>query len=218
MRIGAFALAVLACIAQVQALHHGGYRGRGGSTASLTYTKDIAPLMADRCEMCHHEGGSAPFALGTYAEVKRRAALIASVTKSRYMPPWKADPSDGPFVGQHPLSEQEIALVQQWATEGTPEGDPRDLPRPRQWTAGWQLGTPDLVVTLSEPYMLQAAGTDVFRIFVLPVARAARPASSAASSSVRATRGSCTTPTSASTPRARRARSTKRTRVPGTPA
>src|SRR5258705_5809476 len=119
--------------------------------------------------MCHHAGGSAPFALGTYADVKRRAALIASVTKSRYMPPWKADPSDGPFVGQHPLSEQEIALVQRWTDEGAPEGDPGDLPRPRQWTAGWQLGTPDLVVTLSEPYMLQAAGTDVFRIFVLPL-------------------------------------------------
>ena len=40
-------------------------------------------------------------------------------------------PSDGPFVGQHPLSEQEIALVQQWTDEGAPEGDPGDLPRPR---------------------------------------------------------------------------------------
>ena len=138
-------------------------------TASVTYTKDIAPLVADRCEMCHHAGGSAPFALGTYADVKRRAALIASVTKSRYMPPWKADPSDGPFVGQHPLSEQEIALIQQWTDAGTPEGDPRERPRRRQWTAGWQLGTPDLVVTLSDPYTLQASGTDVFRIFVLPL-------------------------------------------------
>src|SRR5207248_7280993 len=74
-----------------------------------TYTKDIAPLVADRCLMCHHDGGSAPFALVTYADVKRRAGVIASVTKQRYMPPWKADPSDGPFVGQHPLSDSEIA-------------------------------------------------------------------------------------------------------------
>jgi Flp pilus assembly protein TadD len=157
MKQAALALAILGVVAQPS------------RAASVTYSKDIAPLVADRCEMCHHAGGSAPFALGTYADVKRRATLVASVTKSRYMPPWKADPSDGPFVGQHPLSEQEIALVQRWTDEGAPEGDPRDLPRPRQWTAGWQLGTPDLVVTLSEPYTLQAAGTDVFRIFVLPL-------------------------------------------------
>src|SRR5258706_12148111 len=127
---------------------------------SVTYSKDIAPLVADRCEMCHHAGGSAPFALGTYADVKRRAALIASVTKSRYMPPWKADPSDGPFVGQHPLSDAEIALLARWVEEGAVEGDSSDLPAPRQWTEGWQLGTPDLVVTLAAPYALHAAGTD----------------------------------------------------------
>ena len=136
---------------------------------SLTYTKDIAPLIADRCAICHHAGGSAPFALGTYADVKGRAGLIASVTKSRYMPPWKADPSDGPFVGQHPLSDAQIVLLARWVEEGAVEGDSSAVPAPRQWTEGWQLGTPDLVVTLAEPYALQAAGTDVFRIFVLPL-------------------------------------------------
>ena len=159
---------------------------RDVKAADVTYAKDIAPLIADRCEMCHHGGGSAPFALETYADVKRRAALIATVTKSRYMPPWKADPSDGPFVGQHPLSEAEIALLQRWADDGAPEGDPSSTTR--TWgppfssrrsreaakaeggpTPGWQLGTPDLIVTPTAPYTLQAEGTDVFRIFVLPL-------------------------------------------------
>jgi len=138
----------------------------------LTYAKDIAPLVADRCEMCHHAGGSAPFALDNYADVRRRAALIASVTKSRYMPPWKADPSDGPFVGQQPLSDAEIGVFQQWTHVGAPEGDARDLEtlhRRPAWTEGWQLGAPDLIVTLPQPYVLQAGGTDVFRIFVLPL-------------------------------------------------
>src|SRR5260370_37635264 len=102
--------------------------------------------------MCPHAGGSAPFARGTSADVKRRSTQIASVTKSRYMPPWKADPSDGPFVGQHPLSEAEIALIERWIDAGAPEGDARDLPPPRQWTEGWQLVAPDPVVTLSDPY------------------------------------------------------------------
>ncbi len=102
------------------------------NAATVTYTNDIAPLIADRCVMCHHDGGSAPFALDTYDDVKRRAALIATVTRNRYMPPWKADPSNGPFLGQHPLSDAEIALLAEWAAGGAIEGDPRvQLSRPR---------------------------------------------------------------------------------------
>jgi len=134
-----------------------------------TYARDIAPLVNDRCAMCHHDGGSAPFALETYADVRKHASQIAKVTASRYMPPWKADPIDGPFVGQHPLTDIEIATIKQWVGAGAPEGDARSAPPPRQWTESWQLGKPDLVVTLPEPYTLQASGTDVFRIFVLPL-------------------------------------------------
>ena len=134
-----------------------------------TYTKDIAPLIADRCGMCHDVGGAAPFGLLTYADVKRHATQIVTVTRNRYMPPWKADPSNGPFVGQHPLTSAEIDLIRRWVDGGTVEGDPRDLPAPRHWTDGWRLGPPDLIVTLPQPYTLQAEGTDVFRIFVIPL-------------------------------------------------
>jgi len=150
--------------------------GASAKAAPLTYTKDIAPLVNDRCAMCHHPAGSAPFSLLTYADVKRRATQTADVTKKRFMPPWKADPDNGPFVGQHPLTDAEIAMIQQWVDAGAAEGDPRDLPSPlrqargkRAWTEGWQLGAPDLVVSLPQPYTLQADGTDVFRIFVIPL-------------------------------------------------
>jgi len=143
--------------------------GARASAQPVTYAKDIAPLVADRCGMCHHPGGSAPFSLLSYEDVKRRATLIASVTERRYMPPWKADPSNGPFVGQQPLSDAEIRLIRRWADEGAAEGDPRDLPPVRAWTEGWQLGKPDVVVTLPQPYTLPPDGTDVFRIFVLPI-------------------------------------------------
>ncbi len=146
--------------------------GEGGARAfqaSVTYSNDVAPLLADRCGTCHHPGGSAPFSLLTYADAKRHATQIAAVTASRFMPPWKAEPTDGPFVGQHPLSESEIRLLRQWAEDGAPEGDLRQLPPPRVWTEGWQLGTPDLIVTLPQPYTLAADGTDVFRIFAIPI-------------------------------------------------
>jgi Flp pilus assembly protein TadD len=136
---------------------------------TVTYSKDVAPLLADRCGMCHHAGGSAPFSLLTYADAKRHAGQIATVTANRFMPPWKADPADGPFVGQQPLTESEIDLLQRWRDSGAPEGDRNDLPPARTWTEGWQLGNPDLVLTLKQPYMLPAEGTDAFRIFVLPI-------------------------------------------------
>ena len=142
---------------------------RVASAGPVTYSRDIAPLIADRCGMCHHPGGSAPFSLLTYDDVKKHATQIADVTKRRVMPPWKVDPEDGPFVGQHPLTGVEIAALQQWIDGGAPEGDGEALPAPRGWSDSWQLGTPDLIVTIPEPYRLQADGTDVFRIFVVPL-------------------------------------------------
>ena len=141
---------------------------------TVTFTKDVAPLLSDRCGACHHPGGSAPFSLLTYADAKRHASQIATVTANRFMPPWKADPADGPFIGQHPLSDAEIRLLRQWARAGAPEGSPIRNPQsailnPPSWTDGWQLGKPDLVITLPQPYELPAEGTDAFRIFVLPI-------------------------------------------------
>jgi Flp pilus assembly protein TadD len=139
---------------------------------TATYTKDVAPLLGERCGMCHHPGGSAPFSLLTYADAKRHAAQIAKVTAERFMPPWKADPRDGPFIGQHPLSDAELSLLQRWSDAGAPEGDNRVSRQSQsqpQWTEGWQLGKPDLVITLPEPYTLPAEGTDAFHIFVLPI-------------------------------------------------
>jgi tetratricopeptide (TPR) repeat protein len=144
-------------------------RADQGRPLHPTFSNDIAPLLSDRCGVCHHPGGSAPFSLLTYADARQRATQIAAVTKSRVMPPWKADPSDGPFLDQHPLSDDEIAMLARWAEHGAPEGDPRHLPPPQVWPEGWQLGKPDLIVTLPEAYSLPADGADVFRIFALPI-------------------------------------------------
>jgi tetratricopeptide (TPR) repeat protein len=138
-------------------------------TGPVTFAKDVAPIIFDRCGICHHADGAAPFSLLTYAAARQRATLIAAVTKSRFMPPWKSEPGYGEFIGHRPLSDAEIGVMQQWVADGAPEGDSRDLPPQPQWIEGWQLGKPDVIVTLSQPYVLQADGTDVSRVFVLPV-------------------------------------------------
>ena len=137
--------------------------------AAPTFTRDIARLVFTKCATCHHPEGTAPFSLLTYADVRQRATQIAEVTGSRYMPPWKADPSNGPFVGQHPLTDAEIERIRRWVDAGAIEGDPADLPPVPDHRGRWRLGQPDLVITLDEPYRLQPDGTDVFRIFVIDV-------------------------------------------------
>ena len=134
---------------------------------TVTFSKDIAPIVFDRCAQCHHPGGPAPFSVLSYAAVRQRATQIAAVTASRFMPPWKAEAGSGEFVGQKRLTDREIGLIQRWVTSGAAEGDPRDLPSPPRLTEGWVLGQPDLVVDFPDSYVLQAEGTDVFRIFVL---------------------------------------------------
>jgi Flp pilus assembly protein TadD len=134
-----------------------------------TFSKDIAPILFAHCGACHHPAGPAPFSLLSYDAASPRASLIASATKRRFMPPWKAEPLAGGFVGQARLSDADIDLIQRWAAGGAIEGNPRDLPVPPPIAEGWQLGKPDLIVSPSEPFTLQAEGIDVFRIFVVPL-------------------------------------------------
>src|SRR6185436_15239769 len=67
------------------------------------------------------------------------------------------------------LTDAELLKMLLWVKQGAVEGDARDLPRQPEWGSGWQLGTPDLVITMDRPFVLPAGGTDVFRTFVLPI-------------------------------------------------
>ena len=138
------------------------------SARPVTFNEDIAPLIREKCGPCHRPEGAAPFSLLTYADVRQRVTQIATVTRSRFMPPWKAEPGYGDFIGQQPLTAREIDLIQHWMDGGAPEGPPRDLP-PLPHAGPWQHGTPDLIVRLPEPYTLRAGGADVFRTFVVPL-------------------------------------------------
>jgi mono/diheme cytochrome c family protein len=134
-----------------------------------TFAKDIAPVIFDACASCHRPGGPGPFSLLTHEDVRRHATQIVQVTKTRFMPPWKADPDNGPFVGQRRLSDREIALIEEWVAAGAPAGDTHRATTPAARSDGWQLGTPDLIVTIPTPFTLQAEPTDVFRIFAIPL-------------------------------------------------
>jgi tetratricopeptide (TPR) repeat protein len=132
----------------------------------ITFRDHIAPIVYERCAPCHRPEGPAPFSLMTYDDARQRATLIAQTTRARYMPPWKPDAPAGTFVGERRLTDREIDLFDRWARDGAPEGDRAPQPAPH-WS-DWQLGTPDLIVTLAE-YTLRPDGLDVFRNFVVAI-------------------------------------------------
>ncbi|RPJ53384.1 MAG: tetratricopeptide repeat protein [Acidobacteria bacterium] len=138
--------------------------------SDLTFYRDVEPIVFDNCAMpCHHPGGAGPFSLLTYQDVRKRARQIAVVTGKRYMPPWLPEPQGPRFAGERRLSEEQIERLRRWAEQGAAEGN-RAASKPRSTPSeGWQLGKPDLVLSLSKPYILPPAGTDVFRNFVFPV-------------------------------------------------
>ena len=112
------------------------------------------------------------------------------------MPPWKPAPGHGTFADVRRLSDEQVALLDEWVKDGAPLGDPTAPPR-MEAAKEWELGTPDLVLTMPEPYTTPGEGADVIRSFVVPVP-AGRGRLSEPSNFNPATRGSSTTPISKS--------------------
>jgi len=134
-----------------------------------TFNRDIAPIVFKNCAVCHRPGESAPFSLLTFRDLKKHAAQVAEVTKSRFMPPWLPQAGYGEFVGERRLSDEQISLIQRWVDAGAEEGEAADLPPTPAWRKGWQLGEPDLVIRMEQSYTLRASGRDVYRNFVIPI-------------------------------------------------
>ena len=147
------------------------------STLEPSFSEHVAPLIYAKCTPCHRSGGSAPFALTSYEETKRKARQIRIVTEERTMPPWL--PSDGAraFSNDRSLQPQEIELLSRWVEAGAPQGDPERTPAPLHELfggidSGWRLGKPSIEVEM-EPFVVPAEGRDVYRNFVIrnPVQR-----------------------------------------------
>lgn len=136
---------------------------------TVTFNKDIAPIVYNNCASCHRPGEAAPFSLLSYQDVSKRGRIIASVTQARFMPPWKAETGAYPFRDERRLKDSEIALIQQWVKEGMPEGKPSDAPAPPKFASGWMLGEPDLIVEMPAAFHVPADGPDIYRNIAVPL-------------------------------------------------
>jgi peroxiredoxin len=144
-------------------------RSKSGTDERTTFTRHVAPILWKNCAQCHRPGAVAPFSLLTYQDVARRAEFIKDVVSSGEMPPWKPHPGAGVFRDAPRLSVVEKATLERWADSGRAEGDPADLPPLPRFNDGWQLGTPDVVLTMPEPFEVRPSGKDIYWAFALPV-------------------------------------------------
>jgi len=144
--------------------------GHASATASSapTWSHEVAPIVYAHCSTCHHPGGAGPFSLLTYTDAKRWAPQILKVTQSRFMPPWLPEPGYGDFADVRRLDDNDRALLKRWIDSGMAPGDLTTAPSAPGYDSSWQIGKPDLVLKVTEPYTLPPGGTDVFRNFILP--------------------------------------------------
>jgi len=137
--------------------------------SEITFNKDLAPIIFERCARCHQQGQAVPFPLETYDEVKAHAKKIVEATGARRMPPWLPAGEFGEFIGDRRLPGTQIQLFRQWLDAGMPEGPVSALTAAPKKREEWQLGKPDVIVQMPEKFTLSAEGKDVYRNFVIPV-------------------------------------------------
>ncbi len=144
--------------------------GAQGVDSPVTFTKDIAPILQEKCQACHREGYMAPMSLMTYRESRPWARAIKARVVDRQMPPWHIDRSIGiqEFKNDRSLSDAEIDTIVRWVDAGSPRGNPSDMPPPKEFADDgiWNFaelfgGPPDMVIT-SPAHTVPAVAQDAW--------------------------------------------------------
>lgn len=133
-----------------------------------TFYRDVLPVLQSHCQSCHRKDEIAPMPLTTYAEVRPWARAIREQVLQRRMPPWFAEPGTVHFANDPQLTAADLQTVDGWAAAGAPAGDPHDAPPPRQWAAGWNIDTPDVVFEMPRAVDLPALGDVDYTYVIVP--------------------------------------------------
>ena len=154
-RLFALTFAILSCTALSIAV----------ANEPITFEKHIAPIVHQKCTLCHRENQSGPFSLITFEHVRKRAATIEAVIEDNYMPPWKPINTNLEYANDRRLTKEEKKLLKTWINTGMKSGDLTKVKMP-EYPDGWSLGKPDLVLKMKGKFDVPASGPDVYRSFV----------------------------------------------------
>jgi hypothetical protein len=145
-----------------------GQYGRPEAKDVPTFSKDVAPILYQHCTECHRAGEIAPMSLMTYQEARPWARAIRDEVADGMMPPWHAEAPHGTFLNERRLTDAEKDTLLKWASNGAPEGDPKDLPAAPAYADGWMIGAPDAVFEVQEPYTVPAEGIVQYEYLYIP--------------------------------------------------
>jgi hypothetical protein len=137
-------------------------------SATPTFSKDVAPILYQRCVECHRAGEPAPMPLTTYQEARPWAKAMKQAVLQHVMPPWLADPHYGAFRNDRTLSEQDVKTLVAWADGGAPEGDPKQTGALPRFETGWNIGKPDVLIDIGRDFEVPAQGTVDYQYFSVP--------------------------------------------------
>jgi hypothetical protein len=137
------------------------------SVPAPVFTKDVAPILQDKCQACHRSGYMAPMALTTYEEARPWARSIKARVAARQM---HIDRTVGiqEFKNDRSLTDQQIDTIVRWVDAGAPKGDLKDMPPPKQfandavWGFAEQFGGPPDVIIKSPAYTTPPVALDAW--------------------------------------------------------
>lgn len=160
-------LQVGALVVGVCSLFVFGVSASSSPSARVTFTRDVAPILYNRCVECHRAGEVAPMALITYNETRPWAKAIKQKVVDRSMPPWLASPENDHFKNNRRLSQKEIDTISAWVDAGAQKGNDEDLPAPPKFEQGWAIGKPDAVISLDQEVPVPAEGVIPYKYFTV---------------------------------------------------
>jgi hypothetical protein len=134
----------------------------------FTFHRDVEPILQARCQNCHRPGEAAPMSLLTYSDSRPWAKAIKQAVLAKKMPPWSADGSVGHFKNDRRLHPEEIDTLAKWADSGAAEGNSKDAPAALQFSEGWAIGKPDVVLEMPVPYEVPAQGVVDYQWILIP--------------------------------------------------
>ncbi len=133
-----------------------------------TFTKDVAPILYKNCTTCHRPGGLGPFSLMDYDSAKANVDDIRDAVRSGFMPPWHAEGPHGTFSNDRRLSDLEKSTLVRWIDAGAKKGDEKKATPKPVYATGWEIGTPDAIVSMPEDFTVPASGTVEYQYFEIP--------------------------------------------------